>query len=230
MCSNNIDPGNTVNIEGVGSLSWVSSGRYAAFYKVKVKQIYNLNGRVTGWWLWQRVWKLKLKRSRVQRGRPMSKYEPPGLESPHRGVRAAGPVYCGAEKTHLAWPGRGSPASASVHQPPGQRASRPLSSLQTSAVAEAPQGPSVRQTAAQPKLVPIATRRKKKECQLTCCVLYKNMKPTSSTLFEWHKGGQIKTTFLSLFSYLSLNDVIHHIGIRWQIYKDFQSLNLKHKY
>lgn len=75
-----------------------------------------------------------------------------------------------------------------------------------------------------------SNKEKKKECQLTCCVLYKNMKPTYSTLFEWHKGGQIKTPFLSLFSYLSLNDVIHHIGIRWQIYKDFQSLNLKHKY
>lgn len=40
--------------------------------------------------------------TRVQRGRPMSICEPPGPEHPHLGVRAAGPVCCGAEKTHPA--------------------------------------------------------------------------------------------------------------------------------
>lgn len=40
--------------------------------------------------------------SRVQRGRPMSRCEPPGPESPHRCVTAAAPVCCGAERTHPA--------------------------------------------------------------------------------------------------------------------------------
>lgn len=158
---------------------------------------------MTGWWLWQSVWKLKIIWSRAQGGRPMSKYEPPGLESPHQGVRAAGPVCCGVEKTHLAWPERGSPASASVQQPPGQKASRPLSSLQTSAVAGGPQGLFVRQTAAQQKLVPTAIRGKNTNLLAVHC-----MKNKQTPYVVW-------ITFLYLYSYLSLNNVIHHIRIGW---------------
>lgn len=39
---------------------------------------------------------------RVQRWRPKSICEPPGPECLHQGVRAAGPVCCGAERTRLA--------------------------------------------------------------------------------------------------------------------------------
>lgn len=38
----------------------------------------------------------------AQRWKPMSICEPPVPECLHQGVRAAGPVCCGAEKTHLA--------------------------------------------------------------------------------------------------------------------------------
>lgn len=170
-----------------------------------------------GWWFWQSVWKLKLcVDQECKRGRPMSRYEPPGTESLHQGVRAAGPVCCGAEKIHLTWPGRDNPASASVHQPPGQRASRPLSSLQTSAVAEVLERLFVRQTGAQQKLVPTAKKNRKE-----------NLLTQSHELFDLHEDEQIKTVFSSLYSYLSLNNIIHHIWIRWQIHKDFQSLNLK---
>lgn len=84
----------------------------------------------------------------------MSIYEPPAPESPHQGVKADEPVCCGVGRTHLTSPGRGSPVSASIHQPPALRASRPLSSLQMSEVAKGQQGLFVHQTAAQLKLVP----------------------------------------------------------------------------
>lgn len=95
-----------------------------------------------------------------RRGRSMSRCEPPATESQHQGVKAAGPVGCVAGKTHPTWPGTGNPACASVHEPPGHRASRPLGSLQTSAIAEAQRELSANQRAAQPTLVPTSKRRK----------------------------------------------------------------------
>lgn len=38
---------------------------------------------------------------RVQRGTSMSRCGPPGTESQHQGVKAAGPVGCVAGRTHL---------------------------------------------------------------------------------------------------------------------------------
>lgn len=54
-----------------------------------------------------------------------------------------------------------------------------------------------------------------------------NLLTQSHELSDLHEDEQIKTVFSSLYSYLSLNNIIHHIWIRWQIHKDFQSLNLK---
>lgn len=119
---------------------------------------YNLNGSNRLMTLEKFV---KARAEMANRGSSMSEYEPPGLGSPHQGVRATGPVCCEAEKTHPARHGRGCPASASVHQPPGQRVSRPLSSPQTSADAEGQQELSVHQRGAQQKLAPTKTTKKK---------------------------------------------------------------------
>lgn len=111
-------------------------------------------------------------------------------------------------------------------------ASRPLSSLQMLAVAEARQRLSVRRTAAQQKLVPTAKKREENWIMqlfvLICCLSIKTCK--LHWMFDLHEDDQIKTAFSSHYPYLSLNNVIHHIRIRWQIHKDFRSLNLKHKY
>lgn len=39
---------------------------------------------------------------RTIRGNSTSEHEPPGLGPPHLGVRATGPAYCEAERTHPA--------------------------------------------------------------------------------------------------------------------------------
>lgn len=95
----------------------------------------------------------------TNRGRSMSEYEPLGLGPPHPGVRATGAACCEAGRTRPAWPGRDCPASASVHQPPGQTASRPSSSPQTSADAEEQRKPSVHQRGEQQRPVPTAAER-----------------------------------------------------------------------
>lgn len=119
---------------------------------------YNLNGSDRLITLGKFV---KARAEMANRWSSMSVYEPPGLGSPHQGVRATGPVCCEAERTHPARHGRGCPASASVHRPPGRRVSRPLSSPQTSADEEGQQEMSVHQRGAQQKLVPTATAKKK---------------------------------------------------------------------